>query len=424
MNADTGSEAITAVEKLERQNEKLRAEYKELSAQLEASKKKYKNVRVPQVSELNEDRETVTVNSKINNYKQEILRMKKELEGNLNISKITDLENQSAFLSKRIEELESEHLSLKKIEKQQQKALDSAHQSNTYPDKIGKLKEDIRQAKENYRELVKKQKEDEKIHKVQHEKCVDLEDKCRKLYDQIKKRKSEEEEKKKSENEMPEITEATILDLESRIKEAETRGAEDEKKMRNKIKELEIQVRESKHNLDMLKIKLKEKDQECRLSALKIKELRKAMKHNQLRPLPRNTGNISPKNPKGLEKDLEEAYDAPEEPDYSDKDYKDNKKFVPEKEKRNQESSDREKKQNEALEYEHFEKEKQIKKENKVILDIEGKDKDRKIPQKKEPKKKEYDDDFIEDEIDGQYEEEIDEKPPKKQEFSKPNFNF
>ena len=37
----------------------------------------------------------------------------------------------------------------------------------------------------------------------------------------------------------------------------------------------------------MLNVKLKEKDQECRLSVLKIKELKRAVRHNQLKPLPK-----------------------------------------------------------------------------------------------------------------------------------------
>ena len=293
------SESLNALEKLERQNDKLRAELKELTTALEAAKKKQKHGGAIQLSDITEDKDTISVNSKINKLKQEISRMKKELEGNLNIGKITDLENHSAFLSKKIEELESEQLSLKKIEKEQQKALNSAHQSNTYPEKISKLKEDIRIAKEKYRELVNKQKQDEKIHKAQHEKCIDLEEKCRKLYELIKKKKSEEDDNKKQKNEADEnfdkeITEDDVRKIEEKIKKTEMMKNEEENKIKKRIKDLDSQVREGKHNLELLKIKLKEKDQECRLSLLKIKELRKAMKHNQLKPIPKGQSNNTP----------------------------------------------------------------------------------------------------------------------------------
>ena len=283
-----------AIEKLEKQNEKLRSELKELKKALDASRKKINN-KASQGSDNAEDKETLTVNAKIKKFKQETLKMTKELEGNLNISKITDLENQSIFLSKKLAELESEQSLLKKIEKEQQNALNSAQSSNTYPEKINQLRDDIRLNKEKYKELSIKHKQEEKIYRIQHEKCVDLEEKCRKLYDFIKKTKEEE---KKNDGEMiqeEEITENDKQRLEEKIKKTEEIKNEEEGKIKNKIKASETQIREGNHHLAMLKIKLKEKDQECRLNLLKIKELRKAMKHNQLKPLLKNTENNTPK---------------------------------------------------------------------------------------------------------------------------------
>lgn len=321
MHEEAGSEQLSALERLERQNERLRSELKDLSLALDIEKNRQKHAKVPLLSELSQDRTSVTVHAKIAKLKQEINRMKKELEGNLNIGKITDLENRSAFLSKRIEELESEHLSLKKIEKEQQKALNSANNHNIYPEKIAKLKEEIREAKEKYRELAGKQKQDEKIHNAQHEKCVDLDEKCRKLFELIKKKKFEDEEQKKNVPEK-EITESDISRLEAKIKEAENAKNEEEMQAKKRIKELETQVREGKHHLEMLKIKVKEKDQECRLSVLKIKELKKAMKHNQLRPLQRDIGNSSYKretssNMKEREENFEDYQENYEEQDKS-----------------------------------------------------------------------------------------------------------
>ena len=87
-----------------------------------------------------------------------------------------------------------------------------------------------------------------------------------------------------------EVTEQDIEDLESKIKETEQKKKEEETRLKKRIKELEGQIRNSKHNIDTLNIKLKEKDQECRLSMLKIKELRRAVRHNQLKPLSKNRG--------------------------------------------------------------------------------------------------------------------------------------
>ena len=308
MSEERDSGRKSALEKLEKQNDKLRSELKDLTTALESARKRQRHAKVPPVSELYEDKESLTVNTKISRLKQEISKMKKELEGNLNMSKVTDLENHSKFLSKHIEELESEQKSLKKIEKEQQKALISAQNSNTYPEKITKLKEDIRTCKEKYRELVAKQKQDEKLHKAQHEKCVDLEEKCRKLFEQIKKKKLEEEENKKKNNDTNErdVTEDDVKRLEEKIKQAEQTKNEEEMRIKKKLKEYEAQAREGKHNLDMLKIKVKEKDQECRLNALKIKELKKAMKQSQSKSVYRNFEN----NPSNQKLDL--AYNEQE----------------------------------------------------------------------------------------------------------------
>ena len=208
--------------------------------------------------------------------------MKKQLDGNLNEARITDLENQSRYLTKRIQELEGENSSLQKIEREQKKALDIASNAQGYPEKLDSLRQEIKTLKDKYRELQQKQKTDEKVLKEQHEKCVDLEEKCRKLKGIIRQKKNEEDEPK-----APEVTEKDIQELEDKIKETEQKKKEEERKLKKRIKDLENQINDSKHNINMLNVKLKEKDQECRLSVLKIKELKRAVRHNQLKPLPK-----------------------------------------------------------------------------------------------------------------------------------------
>ncbi|CAG9315037.1 unnamed protein product [Blepharisma stoltei] len=289
---------VIAIDKLKKQNEKLRSELKVLSRALDEALDKQKKqererARVPPREEgsTETEKELQTSLARINKYKKDIANMKKQLDGNLNESKITDLENQSKYLSKRIQELEAENASLMKIEKEQKKALDSANNAQGYPEKVESLKQEIKSLKERYRELLSRQKQDEKILKEQHEKCVDLEEKCRKIKAMIKQKKQEEDEPKPKE-----ITERDIRELEEKIKETEQKKKEEEQKLKKRIKELESQVKESRYNINTLNIKLKEKDQECRLSMLKIKELRRAVRHNQLKPIPRPENNESVNN--------------------------------------------------------------------------------------------------------------------------------
>ena len=247
-------------------------------------KQERKKARVPVREEGNTEteKEIQIAFAKINKYKKDIASMKKQLDGNLNEARITDLENQSRYLSKRIQELETENSALQKIEKEQKKALDVASNAQGYPEKLESLRQEIRTLKDKYRELQVKQKQDEKVLKDQHEKCVDLEEKCRKLKGIIRQKKNDEDEEK-----IPEVTEKDIQELEEKIKETEQKKKEEERKLKKRIKELENQINESKHNINMLNVKLKEKDQECRLSVLKIKELKRAVRHNQLKPLPK-----------------------------------------------------------------------------------------------------------------------------------------
>jgi len=279
---------VTAIDRLRKQNEKLRNELRVLSKALdEALDKQKKQERQRARAHTLEkpsnetERELEVTFNKINKYKREIASMKKQLDGNLNESKITDLENQSTYLNKRIQELESENKALQKIEKEQNKALMN-FESAGHPEKLSSLKEEIRSLKDTYKELVTKQKEDEKVLKEKHEKCVDLEEKCRKLKSLVKQKKQEEDEPKP-----PEVTEQDILELENKIKETEQKKKEEEARLKKRVRDLETQIRDSKHNIEQLNIKLKEKDQECRLSMLKIKELRRAVRHNQLKPLPK-----------------------------------------------------------------------------------------------------------------------------------------
>lgn len=207
--------------------------------------------------------------------------MKKQLDGNLNDERVTALENQSKYLSGRIRELEAENESLQKIETEQKKALEEVQNAQNYKARMQSLQQESRTLKERYRELLQKQKQDEKILKDQHERCVLLEEKTRKLHALVKNKKAGDSDEPK----VPEVTEQDIEELKQKMEETERKKKEEEAKLKQRIKELEAQVREARHNVDVYNVRLKEKDQECRLNALKIKELKRAVRHNQLKPL-------------------------------------------------------------------------------------------------------------------------------------------
>ncbi|OMJ92691.1 hypothetical protein SteCoe_4573 [Stentor coeruleus] len=281
---------------LEKQNDKLRNELKELTQTLQSIKERQKTSKASQMTEFRDDKDTY---NKVKKLKQDIDRMKKELQGSLNMQNIIEYENKSVYLSKRIEELENERKSLRKYEIMYKKLIDNAQSANSYPEKISKLREEIRTNKEKYKEIIAKLKNDEKVYKTQHERCVDLEEKCRKLWEFIKaKRKEDENGKRKNyENLLDDVNEGDVDDIKEKLKKAEGYKTEEEQKMKIIIKDLETQIREGRHHLEMLKIKFKEKDQECRLSLLKVSELKKASRYNKMRSSSqKKSSNTTPKN--------------------------------------------------------------------------------------------------------------------------------
>jgi hypothetical protein len=239
------------------------------------------------------DKQLSSALGQISKYKKDITAMKKQLDGNLNEARITDLENQSKYLSKRIEELEAENDALQKIERDQKKALDEVHDVQNYSGRMKALSSETRTMKEKYRELIAQQKQDEKVLREQHERCVMLEEKCRKFQTAIKTRKPEVE-VDEDEPRPPEVTENDVEELKEKIQEAEKLKVEEERRLKTRIKELESQIRDSKHNVDILTVQLKEKDQEVRLTVLKIKELKRVTRHNQLKPIYRSQGRSIP----------------------------------------------------------------------------------------------------------------------------------
>lgn len=204
--------------------------------------------------------------------------MKSQLIGNLKNPIIKDLENRVLFLKKQIEDIDSEYEVMQKIGVKQEKALDVAAKALGYPEKVAFLKFEINKLKDQFREQSYKQQVDEKNLKARHEIFVDVKEKCRLLREMVIRVKKFEETEEPLD---PEAEKMEIEALEARLKETEEKTRVDEHALKQKIKDFENIVRESRHTLDLLQIKLKEKDQESRISMLKVRELRRAVAHTK-----------------------------------------------------------------------------------------------------------------------------------------------
>lgn len=291
MSIKTTDKRSNAYELLEKQNEKLKSELKELNATLERI---LSNFAPTKSTQLLSEADKNGPSQKLKFFKSEISKMKKELEGNPNIPKISDLENELKFLSDKIKSLEKEKSSLLKYEKIHQNALDSASNAHTYPEKIKNLRNELRANKEKLKELTAKEKKEEKALAGQHERCVILENKTRQLFELIKEKKKEDQEKSKKPEDELEVNNFLLEEIQEKIVNAEAKKTEKEAKLKKRIKDLETQIREKRHHLEMLKIKVKEKDQESKISLMRIVETKKLVKHHQLRPMGQRSGNSTP----------------------------------------------------------------------------------------------------------------------------------
>lgn len=291
MSTKTTGKPSSTYELLEKQNEKLRSELKELNSTLE---KILSNFAPTKSTQLIPESDKSGSSHKLKYFKSEISKMKKELEGNPNIPKISDLENELKFLIDKQKSLEKEKSTLLKYEKIHQNALDSASNANTYPEKIKNLRNELRANKEKLKELAAQEKKEEKALAGQHERCVVLENKTRNLFELVKEKKKEDQEKSKKPEDELEVNNFLLEEIQEKIVEAEAVKAEKEAKLKKRIKDLENQIREKRHNLEMLKVKAKEKDQESKISLMRIVEAKKLVKHHQLRPIGQRSGNSTP----------------------------------------------------------------------------------------------------------------------------------
>jgi hypothetical protein len=81
------------------------------------------------------------------------------------------------------------------------------------------------------------------------------------------------------------MKEADLEKLEQDKMVLEKQITEEEKRHRMELRKWERKIKESEQRLDTFNKELKEKEQENRISKLKIKEMRRLIKHNQLKPI-------------------------------------------------------------------------------------------------------------------------------------------
>lgn len=110
-----------------------------------------------------------------------------------------------------------------------------------------------------------------------------VEEKCKRLKEKIEEAKAKKD--PSASNAQVPVTENEIQNLEEKVKFMESQLAQEEKQYKTEIYKQQELINKLNEDISILNLQLKEKDQEIRINELKLKELKRISKHNQLAPM-------------------------------------------------------------------------------------------------------------------------------------------
>ena len=111
--------------------------------------------------------------------------MKKQLEGNLNETRVVEHENELKYLKKKEKDLQEEKNTLLSISKEQEKAINSVKSIQDFDSKIRTLAQSIFDKRTRYKELKTQNVNDDKMLRDKHERAIILEEKIHQIKDEI-----------------------------------------------------------------------------------------------------------------------------------------------------------------------------------------------------------------------------------------------
>ncbi|CDW80803.1 UNKNOWN [Stylonychia lemnae] len=281
--------------KLGKQNEKLRDQVNGLLDLLENyaisfySKKndKYKPQKYqPDDSLKSKDKVLLEKLNKIHHYQKEIKDLRKQLSESYNIERLNELENEIKNKQGRIKELKDEEMALKRVQDEQQVAIQAINREGDYDEKIQDMVTQLRSLKKQYREIYYEQLENDKVLIEKHDGLVQMDHRVRKMQHQIKEQTEGLKTKKdKSDQDLQDISSSTLNKLKDEIDKCKQNHLQEERTLKQSLQDQEIEIEQLDHDVKVLELQVREKEQESRLADLKIKELKRSLRHKTLKPL-------------------------------------------------------------------------------------------------------------------------------------------
>ena len=274
------------IKKLKQMNDKLTKELKSLTSTLEKSTEKFKQK--PKYSTdatvQAKEKELDALDKQVKAYQKEILTLKDKMNAKTEYRLIIDLENKLKDSETKTAELQKQAVTLEQILHNQEKELEKLKGGTEGSAKLKSLQEQLKVSKERNKELEKKIQGESSSYQKQHTTLLNLQEKVHKLKQEKMRWKKaiaeklpepfDEEYDEESKRSEEEILNYSLNTLQKRLKGEKAAAA----------KALEA----TKTEIEQFQTKVKEAEQEQKLNTAKLAELKKQLRHNQLKPLEEN----------------------------------------------------------------------------------------------------------------------------------------
>lgn len=211
--------------------------------------------------------------------------MKKALTTAYDIDGIVALENELRNYERtEAQQLESNLFSYNKVRGYHNRAMRELDGDGTeISGRQRQLKDQLSKAKAELKEQNDLLRTEERVMQREHQQMVEVEKKCRQLKLLIKQRKSGSSDPQPGSR--MEINENEIDSLQRDIEQMDEHKVKEEQRYKKMVRKLKTNQDEMQQEIDALRLKLKEKEQEGRLNDLKFRELKRGIPHKTLMPL-------------------------------------------------------------------------------------------------------------------------------------------
>lgn len=245
-------------------NDRLKTELFEVVNKMSAQVDKFQEKRVQKAQQLKE------INSKLsekNNrlskkqlktklLKREVDQMWALLENQYNVSLVTKLEDELVQKQRQVELLEEETESMQIVEGRQKEAMRGFSKQKENQEQVSNLNAALRQMKTEYKKLKEQERAQDDVVKKQHEQISRLEERNKKHMKLVKDAKEGKVKPHQNSQQVQEMLQQATED----VQEIENDKKQTERKLKNQMKTIENQMKTLMREVEILQLRLKEKD--------------------------------------------------------------------------------------------------------------------------------------------------------------------